>query len=96
MIIFLGATDEMFFEMMLAKDRILGRFPINSIYKTNPFFAEVRFFDGKVESCNFLGFIIYALLAIFRFWSSTFFNHCVVNMLKSTEKTIRKTKIKVP
>ena len=42
----------MTFKMKLEKDKVLGRFHINSIYKTIALFIVVRFFDGKVESCN--------------------------------------------
>ena len=52
---------------------------------------EVGDFDGEVESCNFLGFKISALMANFTFWSGLFINHCLANILKIKEKPIRKT-----
>ena len=56
--------------MKLPEDRMLCRFPINLIYKTNPLFVIVGFFDGEEESCNFIELLIKALTPRFTFWRS--------------------------
>ena len=43
----MGAIEEMFFEMKLTKDKMLLRFPINSIYKTTLLFVRDVFLMKK-------------------------------------------------
>ena len=73
-----------------AKDKLLLRFPNNSIYKTIPLFIEVRFFDGKVKVpiitfLTILNFRLAYLLTIFQ-----------LICCKEKKTPIRKTIIKIP
>ena len=66
------------------KDKLLRRFPNNSICKTIPLFIEVRFFDGKLKVP------IITFLANFKFSIGIFINNFSANMLQRKKNTHKK------
>ena len=83
-------ANEVFFEMKLTKDKMLCRFPINSIYKMISHLLRSGFLMKKVESCNFFRLIIFTLIACFTFSSGILINYCLANKPKTKEKPIKK------